>query len=506
MPCLCSPYGYRVFPDPRGGFQNLHIFLIKFSMKFAPIFRRICQRRPYFRGYSTGAASDVIEDTKLLPSAAFLKEVQKRHLSDKLGRLIAEIEIIRDISHEVPLTLSDSQWDLLLHMRSFDDRHEYIRSAFFKEVSKDRNNQENSKQAFEQSAFLAEKQRRYENGEIVYGRGFYDYLDLRGRDFRAQADALYGARLLAQERVDEKMPQIIVDCRYLGRCSERWTSSFVGQVKTLYDQNWFSPKPFTLSIANLLMDDYVARLVRKSWYFALGVPSCQTAILDSEFPEIGLAEFEDLDDLLPGNSGDLKHPLAPRITSRGVSNVLDPSIEPSEVAFISKRSNIYLDTDNLANFKAFVLSTNVESGPRHLSNCVAAGEDGFKAYRLPIEKYVKWMRGSKELPIPTVAAILRDVTTGDLDWRQALLKHIPAWHLSGEPLAKRERPAEVRMTGFVKAKKLEVLNQAIKDLNYRHISPNTSKTTPNRTRVHRYSREDRRQMRLESEHPSSSPQ
>lgn len=40
-------------------------------------------------------------------------------------------------------------------------------------------------------------------------------------------DRMYGSRLLIQERLDEKMPQLLFDCRFLQKNSDRNISGFI---------------------------------------------------------------------------------------------------------------------------------------------------------------------------------------------------------------------------------------------------------------------------------------
>uniref|UniRef100_A0AC35F506 Uncharacterized protein n=1 Tax=Panagrolaimus sp. PS1159 TaxID=55785 RepID=A0AC35F506_9BILA len=97
------------------------------------------------RCLSTTTSSSTTDSSspQLMPSFEFLKEAQKRGLSERLSRIIAEIEVIKEISHELPLYLNDSQWDFLLHVRNFDEREEFLRNIYFSEISRERSEQQN---------------------------------------------------------------------------------------------------------------------------------------------------------------------------------------------------------------------------------------------------------------------------------------------------------------------------------------------------------------------------
>uniref|UniRef100_A0AC34F0X2 SAM-dependent MTase TRM10-type domain-containing protein n=1 Tax=Panagrolaimus sp. ES5 TaxID=591445 RepID=A0AC34F0X2_9BILA len=443
-------------------------------------------------------ATESSNSPQLMPSLEFLKEAQRRGISERLSRIIAEIEVIKEFSHELPLYLNDSQWDFLLHVRDFGEREEFLRNIYFSEISKDRREQQNESEKFQNSKILAEKEKKFAAGEMVYGRGFYDYLDLRGTDFRRQINTLHGSRLIAQERIDEKMPQLIVDCRYLQRNSEKNIAKYVSQVKPLYDQNWFYPHPFRISICNLLMDDFVARLVRSKWAFALGASPKIAATMDTNFPSFGLTEFEDLEEIMPMEDSEevVKHEFVPKITSKGLKSVLDQNIAPEEVAVISKTATRYIDGD-ITRFKAFVLHTTMEQNGVWQSPTTAASNDGFLAYRLPIEKYVKWHQGFKDLSLSVRAEILKLVYTGEADWREAFLQKIPPKHLE----KKQYQTPEQIMIEESRQNKVRVMKDAIKELHYRKMETSPPQKQQNydpsqkRVRHHRYSREERNRMR-----------
>lgn len=173
------------------------------------------------------------------------------------------------------------------------------------------------------------------------------------------------------------------------------------------------------------MDDFLAKQVRQKWHFALGTPQNDAIMQETEFD---LAEFEDLEDIMPVREPETKHILTPKVTSRGIRNVLDSEIKNDEVAFISNNASRHLD-DDISRFKAFVICTTDDRTDRPLiSSTTAAAHDGFKCYKLPIEKYVKWERGQQDFSFARIAKILKDVYLKKFGWKEAFLEHIPNWH------------------------------------------------------------------------------
>jgi len=432
----------------------------------------------------------------LVPSKEFLQSCARKGLNDKLSRLIAEIEVMQELSHEVPISMTDSQWLFLLNIRDIVEKEAFIRSIYYQELNQNKMGQCNESMNYEKGKFFEEKQRRFDAGEIVYGRGFYEYIDIRGKDFRNLVDKVHGSRLIAQERVDEKMPQLIFDCRFLTKNSERSICAFIKQVKTVYDYNWFNPNPFRISIANLFMDDFVANLVKKNWYFAVGPPSTSLSMIEEPFSYFDLADFEDLEEIIPYNSEDKagRHIFAPRITSRGIRSVLDSGVKNDEVAFISKNATRYLDED-ITKFKAFVIcTTRNDNTHQFISPSIAASDDGFNSYRLPFEKYVKWEQGRKDITFSRISNILKEVYLKELSWRDAFLKHVPDWHFTKKEM---EKP-EIVETRRAREQKIKILKEAVQDLHFRKIPFQRSeqKSTLKKPRVHRYSREERNRRKL----------
>ena len=211
-----------------------------------------------------------------------------------------------------------------------------------------------------------------------------------------------------------------------------------------------------MSIANLYMDEFVANIVKRNWYFAVGPPPASSSTIEEPYSDFDLAEFEDLEEIIPYNAEDdgERHIFVPRITSRGIRNVLDPGVKTEEVAFIAKNAKQYLD-DDISKFKAFVICTTRDDNTHQLiSPSIAAADDGFNSYRLPFEKYVKWEQGRKDISFSRISNILKDVYLKELNWKEAFLKHVPDWHFTKNEM---EKP-EILETKRARNEKIKVSN------------------------------------------------
>ncbi len=80
---------------------------------------------------------------------------------------------------------------------------------------------------------------------------------------------------------------------------------------------------------------------------------------------------------------------------------------------------------------------------------------GICTAKLPLDKYLKWERGHKRLPLNIILEILLDVYQSK-DWKTALLRNVPQWKLTvavwnkvAEPLSLKRKQREQRTDWLV---------------------------------------------------------
>lgn len=56
---------------------------------------------------------------------------------------------MKELSHEVPLKLSDSQWNTLMNLRDIEDRESFIRTIYFEEIGNNKMEQCNEHMNYE---------------------------------------------------------------------------------------------------------------------------------------------------------------------------------------------------------------------------------------------------------------------------------------------------------------------------------------------------------------------
>ncbi|EPB76450.1 hypothetical protein ANCCEY_04434 [Ancylostoma ceylanicum] len=237
-------------------------------------------------------------------------------------------------------------------------------------------------------------QRREENGEMVYAPGFHSLLELRGQEFREVIDNMYGSRLLSMRRCDENLPKLVVDCRFLSEFSVAVQSTFARQIQALHDGNWTSRQPFDISLANFRPDSQLAKIVKRHWFFHYGPPSAGTSFSP--------------------------HAFAPTLTTKSVVDAC--SVDRSDVMYISWRARQFLPEDAPPNIRAVVLCASNDYQPWS-SSVSAAQKDGITAYRIPVERHIRFEGHSKVLPLSTTSSILRYYFRGE-DLGSAIRKSV----------------------------------------------------------------------------------
>lgn len=312
------------------------------------------------------SSADARNLERFLPSQIFVKQHIKRPSHrEKLASLLSEINIFLEMFGNKSLPeFSDGLWATYFSMWSPGDR-----CAFLNDLRLERKRSATIGTAVEKHQISVINQKREDNGEIVYAPGFNSLIELRGQTFRRMIDKVYGSRLLSSQRSEEDLPKLVVDCRFLSEYSAAVQSSFARQIQALHDNNWVSRQPFSISLANFRPDNQLAEIVKRHFLFHYGPPSSPSLFS--------------------------RHPFAPVLTSKSVREVSES--ETSDIMYISWRATQFLPEVPVPNTRAVVLCASNDFQPWS-SSISAAQKDSIKAYRLPLEKHVRFENMSKFLP------------------------------------------------------------------------------------------------------------
>ncbi|EYC25653.1 hypothetical protein Y032_0011g1316 [Ancylostoma ceylanicum] len=422
--------------------------------------RRISQPCRRFLSTVSTLSDESTALSKMMPSENFVKQFIKRPSHrDKLSSLVSELDMFLDLFGKDSLpAFDDSLWTTYFQTWSAEERCEFLNDL--RQEQKKANTPApvpEGEKASESISLI--NQRREENGEMVYAPGFHSLLELRGQEFREVIDNMYGSRLLSMRRCDENLPKLVVDCRFLSEFSVAVQSTFARQIQALHDGNWTSRQPFDISLANFRPDSQLAKIVKRHWFFHYGPPSAGTSFSP--------------------------HAFAPTLTTKSVVDAC--SVDRSDVMYISWRARQFLPEDAPPNIRAVVLCASNDYQPWS-SSVSAAQKDGITAYRIPVERHIRFEGHSKVLPLSTTSSILRYYFRGE-DLGSAIRKSVFLPAKNSRLSEKEEREVFERYKAVVQ----EAIARA--ESHSTHKRTKKPSDMPKKPKVHRYSREERRRMR-----------
>uniref|UniRef100_A0AC35TTL8 SAM-dependent MTase TRM10-type domain-containing protein n=1 Tax=Rhabditophanes sp. KR3021 TaxID=114890 RepID=A0AC35TTL8_9BILA len=304
------------------------------------------------------------------------------------------ILILYERSQKVPTSLSNTDWSNLLRYKSTEDKEGYLRHLWEEETGK--------KGTTHSKVLISSvNQAKLNDNEMVYARNFHQLIDCYGNDFRKRINLQYDSAYMEKIRLGESPLKVIVDCRYLYKLGVAYQQDFTKSIQKLWTDTWFDADPVNIHLCNFLVDDRLGILVRKNLKFL----------------------FEDKEQPL-GESNVFK----PTLTTQGLGKC--GSKMGSDAVIISSKATQYLPED-LSPFDTFVIAAADENSLESSSLSISR-ESNLPMYKLPVEKHVKWQRGSKQLNPMIIGNIVRCIKSGKLSWADAINKFVPAYHVCGK--------------------------------------------------------------------------
>ncbi|MFH4975837.1 hypothetical protein AB6A40_002546 [Gnathostoma spinigerum] len=266
--------------------------------------------------------------SEVLPSKSFLSGLKYDYEKNKLAKLLSEMEVLYEMSDKLPMKLTEENWKFYFNLSNLLERERFLTNLYHNHQNQKKVLQQLKESAEEREKLISDQMVRYSKGEVVYSPLFNNLLSITGRHFRKLIDKMYGSRLYCQERLDERMPFFVIDCRFLHELTDNLQHILTKQVQSLYEKNWFSRVPFPIAVVNVLADDRLAQYIKKNWLFLTGPPCAQNdeehdfssvfSVLDGEEPSIGAFQ---------------PHPYSPSVSSRSILDQLH-GLNKGNVAFI----------------------------------------------------------------------------------------------------------------------------------------------------------------------------
>uniref|UniRef100_A0A0N5BMD7 SAM-dependent MTase TRM10-type domain-containing protein n=1 Tax=Strongyloides papillosus TaxID=174720 RepID=A0A0N5BMD7_STREA len=419
----------------------------------------------------------------ILPSGDFLKSLDSREVRQKFNILAGQINIFYEKSKYVPKVLNDDDWMRLIRMNTVDDRESFLCSLYNKE------NKESPKEGKENISEI--NQMKFNNGEMVYARHFHQLIDCYGTDFRERINKHYGYNYYSSYRNNEEIPKLLIDCRHLYKLRYPTQQNITNSIQKLWDYLWFKGYPFDVTLTNVLTDPCLSDLMKKQFTFLYGS---------------GGKKLESVEE---GNNGFImasegSYPFRPIMSVKKSVNFYDKST--NRVAFISPKAKQNLP-DDLRIFDTFIIAPSDE-GPERETMRIGISEK-LPSFRIPIEKYIKWEKGSKALNPFIIGKLLTSLYYKNMTWREALNTHIPEYHL--KPVDEKEKQAALlkrderdkiknearKFTYNYSRRKVNLDNYGFLSREDFNEDDNVNALPKKISRIKRYSREERNRRRNE---------
>lgn len=71
----------------------------------------------------------------MLPSRQFVASLKRNYERDKLARLLSEMEVLFEISAEVPRTLTDNDWQLYFNLQDVNERERFLARIYAEQLN-----------------------------------------------------------------------------------------------------------------------------------------------------------------------------------------------------------------------------------------------------------------------------------------------------------------------------------------------------------------------------------
>uniref|UniRef100_A0A0N4ZUQ0 SAM-dependent MTase TRM10-type domain-containing protein n=1 Tax=Parastrongyloides trichosuri TaxID=131310 RepID=A0A0N4ZUQ0_PARTI len=435
---------------------------------------------------------DVDLPKDIQPSDKILNFLKNEKDKEELIILMGQMSILYKVSKNVPKRMSNEDWKSLLKMKTVGDRESFINFLHNKEV-------EAINVSMERKISDINKE-KYEKGEMVYARYYHQLFECYGNDFRERINQNYGYKYLNLFKNNEVIPKLLFDCRHLYKLPFASQQNITKNIQQLWNSLWFQGHPFDITLTNCFTDSVLSDVIKKNFTFLYGLQ--KETIENIQTDEDGYI-------VSPESSFSLK----PALSMRGTHHFYDKKTD--NVAFISPKAKQFLP-ENIKSFNTFIICPTNES--ENMLSMSIAKDEKLPAYKLPIEKYVKWKKGSKNLNPYIIGKILSSLYYSNDGWEKALTDHIPEYHFS--EINNEERAQKVRLhldrentrklltkfTYNMRKISLDDKNWSSKFVGEKNIGSSEinkrdknchKKDMSKKSRIHRYSREERNERRKE---------
>ncbi|GMT34378.1 hypothetical protein PFISCL1PPCAC_25675, partial [Pristionchus fissidentatus] len=320
----------------------------------------------------------------LLPSEslrASLSGPQKQ----RLELLIKQVELYCYLAKKVPTKLDDAAWRELMGTRTVLERVcklEFLAVKLRREAAdKDRKREEEFREQ------MKAETAKYAAGGMGYGPDLYELMSNPLRR-RARSNLITGANMWSTMRLADA-PTVIFDMQYIFDGKHRGEHNIKRQLQYVMTENMHARRPLPLIFANVADNEFGKGYMERSLGYWGGQYLDQTILPDYT----------------------TKSPRTSFLEASGKKH--------AKIVYISNSAKRVLDGPLTAD--AYVLCASYD---QQRESIVAAHKDRIDAYRLPVQKYIKWESGPQVLPLPNKLRMMRELVESGGDWASAFRNNV----------------------------------------------------------------------------------
>ncbi|CEF65807.1 Hypothetical protein SRAE_2000048300 [Strongyloides ratti] len=403
------------------------------------------------------------------PSDDLYQSVYKIKKSEELAILIGQLCILYKKTNKVPRVLTDNDWMKLLNMNRVKDRDIYLYDLYIKSFNK-------MSPKVDEKSILEENKKKNENREIVYDRNHYQLVDCYGNDFEERINLQYGNNYCSALRINETIPKIIFDCKYLYKLSLDMQFNFSQGIVKLWNYFWLNGCVFDIKMTNFLTDPALSNLIQDNFLFLYKSQGTNEENINIDHEKWMMSSGYDC-------------PFKPTLTTKQTNFFID-KLEKS--AFITPLATENLP-DDISIFDTFIIAPSDEK--RHRDSISLANYYNMPAFKLPVEKYYGYNRKVDKSNPFVLGKVLSSVYYKKMNWTKALSVHLSKENLKpffesldDKEYAEREKIKHEMVLFTRKFKKMKYSIDSKMIQAKGKIDPLTEKKIV----YHKYSREERK--------------
>ncbi|VVC35678.1 tRNA methyltransferase TRMD/TRM10-type domain,tRNA methyltransferase TRM10-type domain [Cinara cedri] len=290
----------------------------------------------------------------------------------KLKRLILEIDLLYESGEQIPNHLRVDQWKNLLQLNSRSSRMKHLRYLFLIEKKKE-------------NRIVRKLEKRAERLELYENQPKNDHIEyglLRNsmfhRIYEKQINSLYNYRLCEAMLFGQ---DIVIDCGYDGHMSLKERTNCAKQLLLMWSYNRMHKDPFNIIFCNINKEDTVFKSLSKT------IPTIDEPTFPINYTHKSYLE------------------LYPR----------------EKLVYLTPHCNTELKQYN--HDDVYIIGAMVDKMKVEPLSLAKAKRDKIRMAKLPLDSYLDWKQGTKNLTINQMLMIMVDLKM-DNNWANAL-KHIP---------------------------------------------------------------------------------